>query len=168
MTTFNPTLAQRLSALDEHVHYEISQLIQSNVSTGNQGIDNALLESALVHMRALLDFFEHSKRSRFHNTEMDDVLSLDYYFPAEKIALPELYRQKLNKDLAHITYSRGKRSISDKNWPNDQVFPPMLNRCQEFIEFLITNFLKTHSELSIPTWQALLCEVKKCQSKYIS
>ena len=57
---FNPTDSQKRDALYD-VFYEIEQLFhaaRSLPTNAAAAINNALLESTLIHTRSLLDFFE--------------------------------------------------------------------------------------------------------------
>ena len=65
----------------DHVYYEIGQLIETLVVTNYIALNNALVESRLIHVRTLLDFFQKSDRIIMKGNELDDVLSLDYALP---------------------------------------------------------------------------------------
>ena len=131
MTKFTPSPAQLKGAL-EHVYYEITQLTETLIGTNNVAVNNALVESRLIHVRALLDFFQRSARSVMKGKELDDVLSLDYGFAPQTVDIPSPYQERLNKDLAHLTYSRSERLPAEKIWPHDQVVLPILGCCKQF------------------------------------
>jgi hypothetical protein len=160
MTAFTPTSTQLCDAL-EHIYYEIDQFLQAGlISTSDDWINNALLESSLVHVRALLDFFEKSVRSHRNGQELDDVLSIDYGFPSQVVPVAGIYRERLNKDLAHLTYSRTERSLQDKCWPPSQIHRFMLERIETFIDHLIQNFLPSNASNAISNWHALKLKVE--------
>lgn len=125
-----------------HVFYEMQQLwLSSQLVSPEPLIMNAYLESMLVHVRVLLDFFEHEHRSAHGSgagrRENDDVLSLDYGFPARPIDLDGQYRARLNKDLVHLSYSRNERRLPDgKMWHRAVVVRPLVERCVEFVDAL--------------------------------
>ena len=56
----------------------------------------------MAHARALYDFFETPAAKR----KQDDAVSEDFGFPARRIERPEDDRNRLNKQLFHLTYSR--------------------------------------------------------------
>ena len=159
MTKFTPSPAQLKGAL-EHVYYEIAQLTETLIGSNNVAVNNALVESRLIHVRALLDFFERSTRRVMKGTEMDDVLSLDYGFAPQTVGISSLYQERLNKDLAHLTYSRSERLATEKPWPHDQVVLPILGRCKQFAEHLISNYLPTNCPETVTEWRALLDKIK--------
>lgn len=149
-----PTAEGLTKALDD-VHYEIQQLAFMTVRESSEiVINNAIVESRLLHVRNLLDFFEHSPRSD------DDVLATHYGFPAAAIAIEEVYRGRLNKDLAHLTYSRTHRGESDKVWPHEQVIVPVLGRCYTFVEYILA-IRSSYGSRTKDDWQRLLQDLAK-------
>jgi hypothetical protein len=159
MIKFSPTPAQLKGAL-EHIYYEIAQLTETLIGTNSTAINNALVESRLIHVRALLDFFQKSARRTFKGKELDDVLSLDYGFGPKTIGIPSSYQERLNKDLAHLTYSRADRPPAEKPWPHDQVILPILSCSKQFGEHLISNYLPTNCPEKLTEWQALVDKIK--------
>jgi hypothetical protein len=122
-----------VKALDPGVIYEIRMALALTDRVGRTGpadevLNNALLESLLLHVRILLDFFEHAKDGR----ERDDVLAEDFSFIARGIALDPDTRRRLNKDLAHLTYESVERPRQAKGWQRE-AFLPLLARCHEFV-----------------------------------
>ena len=159
MTNFKPSAEQLKGAL-EHIYYEIAQVSETQAGTNNIALNNALLESRLIHVRALLDFFQKSFRSVINEKEMDDVLSLDYGFAPQRVSIPRVYQDRLNKDLAHLTYSRSLRLSKDTPWPHDQVMLPILERSKQFCEHLISNYLPTNYPEKLQEWQTLVNRIK--------
>jgi len=81
------------------------------------GLHNAVIESFLLHFRATKEFFENHPGKRYIHTRSEDqsILSSDYGYDRRKLCwLDELTRQRLNKDLAHLDYSRAKREYLEK------------------------------------------------------
>lgn len=157
---YTPTDEDKAEALGS-VFYEIQQLWASSHLIGRQAlVMNAFLESMLVHVRVLLDFFERDTRSVFgppsNRSENDDVLSTDYGFGARPVDLHPQYRTRLNKDLAHLSYSRNKRQLpGDKSWPRQEVIRPLIERCIEFIDSLGEDALRQGRGASLSDWQRL-------------
>jgi hypothetical protein len=176
---FCPTSQQKRDAL-QHVFYEIDQLlnalgllvkgiVKTNEPALSNILGNALLESWLLHARILLDFFERSKRStgrrNREQVELDDVLVIDYGFEPCEVEIDPYYRRRLNKDLAHLTYSRGKRELEEKRWPANQIVPPILIRSSEFIRHLLSDYYQENSAEIQPTkqeWESLLKAIENC------
>jgi hypothetical protein len=80
---FRPTPELKDIALG-HLLYRLWQLMRSSMHhhpVDDQIVYNALVESTLVHSRALVEFFERKSRTRDRKGyEKDDVLLSDYGF----------------------------------------------------------------------------------------
>jgi hypothetical protein len=76
------------------------------------------------------------------------------------VGIPSTYQERLNKDLAHITYSRSQRLPSDKAWPHDQVVLPILKLAEHFGEHLILNYLPQNCPDKLDEWKALVDKIK--------
>jgi hypothetical protein len=159
MNKFTPSAAQLKDSL-EHIYYEITQLIATLTASNNIALNNALVESRLIHVRALLDFFQKSGRSIMKGNELDDVLCSDYGFASQPVAIPVDYQERLNKDLAHLTYSRSQRLPKEKPWPPDKVVVPILERSRQFGEYLISAYLPTNCPERLKEWQELVDAIK--------
>ncbi|MGD0221642.1 MAG: hypothetical protein ABSF71_04840 [Terriglobia bacterium] len=113
---------QELQQASVHVKYELDMLAAtiSFLSKDPGGTDqatwNAYLESFVLHLRNLIDFFYPSKKPK-----ADDILAEHY---VTNVALWNAHRPvktnflreaetKANKQVAHLTYTR---LAADKNW----------------------------------------------------
>jgi hypothetical protein len=166
MQKFIPTDEQLINMLP-HIHHEINQMtetlwtdtsIRENLlgSACQIQLENALWESCLIHARILLDFYEFEKRRSRYDKEMDDVLSSDYGFRAQKVEIVAHYRDKMNKDLAHLTYSKADRTFNKCQLPITMVFLPLLQRCALFTEHLLSSELLEHMPKYLFGWETLL------------
>lgn len=153
MTKFTPRPDQ-LKEATEHIYYEITQLIGTLTTSSSIALNNALVESRLIHVRALLDFFQ-KPRSK------DDVLCSDYGFTSQPVAINTDYQERLNKDLAHLTYSRSQRLPKDKPWPHDKVAAPILERSRQFGEHLISAYLPVNCPEKVKDWQDLVTQLRQ-------
>jgi len=133
------------------VAYEMEQLFQSvagiqntvrgrspNIPGRPSPTVEVYLEGLLLHGRVLTEFFEHAKRStrligKDHRAENADILAADYDFRPKKIHLDRSIRDRLNKELAHLSYER-----TGKPWDIDQFFLPLLERCVEFAKSAVS------------------------------
>jgi hypothetical protein len=111
-----------LKKVSAHIHYEFwmlistAQALASNISA--QGwLQNALLESFVIHLRALSDFLYADPKNQ------DDVLAGDFFSPGEWLKLrpaePGLLkkaRMRANKEVAHLTYVRLNVATENKPW----------------------------------------------------
>ena len=150
---YRPTADELLKALDA-VYYEIKQLVDMIApTTGHPALDNAVVESRLLHVRNLLDFFAFDSRKN------DDVLGTHYGFPLSPVAIDETYDSRLNKDLAHLTYSRTKRTQATKPWPVHLVVVPVLKRCSEFIAHILET-RSVFADVGPTDWRALEMHIR--------
>ena len=146
MTKF-ASIPQQIQDAVGHVLYEIEQFMfafelfftqerAKHDILKKEWWSNTLLESCLLHARNLLDFFETQSQDR----HKDDVLAVDYGFAAQPIAFDPSYHDRLNKDLAHITYARVGRTLEEKTWQGKD-FIPVLERTQDFLQHLLSRYL---------------------------
>jgi hypothetical protein len=154
MTKYNPTTNELICSLVD-IHYEISQLLETLIGVNHKGIQFSLLESRLIHIRVLLDFFKKN-RTNIKGIENDDVLSQDYGFSTKTVGISRENKEKINKRLAHLTYSRAKYSDEETFWHFEETALPILIRSKEFCEHLIQNFLPQNSPNTIPKWVNLI------------
>lgn len=154
----NPSDQEKAKALED-IYYEIQQLyrlISPPTYPPCASLQNAWLEAILVHVRALLYFYKYPLNER----REDDVLAEDYGFKACQIYNDDSYRIRLNKDLAHITYSRTNRSPSDKGWPLMLIVPPILTRCEIFMSHMMSRFPPGSRDDLKRDWQLLYDQIK--------
>lgn len=96
-------VAYEYGMLKEGLRWRAS--LRTSASTSSQTTENAAIEVTLKHARNLLSFFSTGGWS-------DDVKMCDYLVHPPRIALPYLRknRKRLNRKLAHPTYSRSRLS----------------------------------------------------------
>lgn len=113
-----------LQAASNHLHYEYWMLtsIAQSLGTGISGqgwLNNALIESFVIHLRVLIDFFYPE------SVQNDDVIAADYFNnDAEwnNIRPPmtenlKAWKIRAHKEIAHLTYARLKVTAETKGWP---------------------------------------------------
>ena len=130
------TMAEKARVLDRDVYYEIIMALGIPAcSTSDNSAWEDVNYARLGHCRVLIDFFEKSGNDR---DKKDDVISEDYCYPSEKFEFSEGVRDRLSKDLFHLTYSRlryeGK--WEDKPWPNEYLIE-VHKRCIKFVMHLL-------------------------------
>jgi hypothetical protein len=128
----NPNYLQEeilLRFSEEHLAYELEMFFATAAELLFAGpnqpatIKNALIESFLVHARAILFFFYTEK------PKPDDVLAEHYIFPQNnwhdaRPPIPTSLRrlqERVGKEVAHLTYSRKKIEPNNKNWDFAQI-----------------------------------------------
>lgn len=89
----------------------------------NKVIRNALIESFVLHARALLDFFYPE------NPKADDVIVDDFFKMGSewcklcppKSTLLSTVHKRVGKEIAHLTYARQKVTIDEKRWRHSEI-----------------------------------------------
>jgi len=105
------------------------------------GLRKAVIESFLLHFRALREFFEkHPDMRQVRNRNEDQsILSSDYGYDAKKLDwLDKLTERRLNKDLAHLDYSRAKREDL-KKWHTAYLFTHMKRELLKFFTHVMNS-----------------------------
>ena len=143
------TAKRKSVLLNEHVFYEIIfALGVSNHDPHDYCVWEHLNFSRMGHARALIDFFE--KRNW-----PDDLTVEDFGFPAKRIQLSNRERDRLNKDLFHLSVVRLRHNSKSKPWPH--VF---LNRVHErsvkFIRYVLSAKIDRSIKVLKPQWELLL------------
>jgi len=119
---------EELRKASDHLHYEVWMLkcmaigINSGLA-GNSVINNAFIESFVIHARVLLDFFYPFKHRQ------DDVIAIDFFdrpktweeARPEKTDILKKIHKRVGKEAAHLTYSRLKVSDEQKNWDHENI-----------------------------------------------
>jgi hypothetical protein len=113
---------EELRKASEHLHYEFWMLMSlaNALASGiaSEGwLTNTLLESFIIHLRALLDFF-YGERPK-----PDDVIAADYFSQGQWDSIkPPLSdalkkaRSRAHKEVAHLTYERLNVTLETKPW----------------------------------------------------
>jgi|GEM_PF-3143271 len=156
--------------LNEHVFYEI--IFALGVSK-HDPFDYCVWEhlnySRMGHARALIYFFEKSNVKGLKNSKNwpDDLVSEDFGFPPKPIKLSKRDRNRLNKDLFHLSSKRLRHTAKSKPWPNT-----FLNRVHDrtvkFIRHILSAKLERGVKMLEPQWKALLNSLESGQELLIS
>ena len=130
----------KLQEASNHLWYEIwmFQTLVRGMSSGMAGqgpLNNALLESFAIHVRALIHFFFDCGGQR------DDVLAIHFFSTPDdwtSVAPPltkvlQQAKKRADKEVAHLTYSRQKVTPEKKPWQ----FMPIFNDLQKAVEAFI-------------------------------
>ena len=149
---FTPAPAQLLAALDD-IAYECEQVVGLclywiHQHTSGAGLApqtreeileaNAYLEAFLLHVRVLVDFFERTTRQRRRNRELDDMLATDFGFATATVGIDESLRQRINQDVAHLSYSRTTRTDDARSWLPEAMARSLLEHCDSFAKHLLS------------------------------
>src|SRR5438034_1041670 len=124
---------QQIAAILPHLRYEIQQTFVVPAHDRNDWhIRESVFLAMLVHARLLLDFFEHTSRDH------DDVLCADFGFQPTPVPLSSSDRLRLNKDIAHLTYSRLRHTPETKPWPVADILLPLRDRAVAFASHVVS------------------------------
>jgi hypothetical protein len=100
-------------------------------------IHNSIVEATVIHMRALLDFFERSRSQAKARPRADDILCEDYGFAAQTLPIRSDLRDRINKAVAHMSYFRTRVRNEDRNWEFEALIPEILGRASDFFQHLL-------------------------------
>lgn len=98
--------------LAEHYVYEINMLRATyNLlpQARHRALANALIEAFAVHARALMDFF--GSRAQRNDCIAGHFTESGTFVGAHTACIPASVRERLNKQIAHLTYKRGRNKI---------------------------------------------------------
>lgn len=144
---------EELKQISGHLLYEYHlfnaciKLIPSPIIQTNDALRSALIESFAIHTRNLLKFFYDEKLRE------DDVVASDFYpeqnewgLIKEKYNNKDLLKQifnRVNKEVAHITYKRLEVTQEEKSWGK------IINLTKNLLNQLFEEFLLSVSEDNI-------------------
>jgi len=131
---------QVLLSASRVLYYEVDMLNETAralSSQKNNGVflNNALLESFLIHLRNLIDFLYLPKCNK------DDILAQDFFpNPEDWLKLRpkqgeslDTAKRKTNKLLAHLTYSRLRIPKDQAKWDFMYLRNEIVSRIQVFL-----------------------------------
>lgn len=135
----NPPLTDLAGFAGEHLHYEAAMFVTARdiLSKLDRGTPNAafsqnlLVEACVLHFRNLVDFFYLPP-----NGKPDDVTAVDYIPEWGSPAIPpavNTLRDRVNKELAHLTTARRPGAAAGKEWDFAQISLAMKPIIDEFV-----------------------------------
>lgn len=104
-----------------------------------KSMGNAILESTLIHLRALDDFFDCRPKPNRHEDDMR-AYEFGYNVPNARF-LDEQQRIAINKRMAHLSWERSKE-FKGHHVVKHQI--NALNRMIHFLDFILSSFLKSN------------------------
>jgi len=143
----------KTALLDDAVFYEV--LFALGVSSHDRA-DYCAWEhvnfSRMGHARALIYFFECGLSSKKWD---EDIVSEDFGFAASQIGISLDDRDRLNKDLFHLSSLRLRHTDKTKPW-TDNILNRVHERTVSFIQFLLSDKRPQDFEVSDSKWKRLL------------
>jgi hypothetical protein len=132
----------------EHICYEVGSLLRhfdrwSRKQLATPCDVNDTIELILIHSRNLIDFFEMTRTataSRHRRAQTDGVIADDYRFPYDPFQITDGVKRRIEKEVAHLTYSRCGLSQAEKSWDFPSIVPEILRRCYSFLRYVHETF----------------------------
>lgn len=159
------TSEEKTVLLNDAVYYEL--LFAFGVSTHDHA-DYCAWEhvnfSRMGHARALLYFFESPLDAK---QRADDVVSEDFGFPPAAVPIHKDDRERLNKDLFHLSSRRLRHTRDSKPWTNS-LLQNIHDRAVTFIDYLLLPAPKRDFEVARPAWEGLSSKLKSGREIQIS
>lgn len=134
----------------QHVRYEIEMLCHPQLISDSVYINNALLESRLIHARSLIEFF--SPKTHVHET---DVRPEHFGFQSSDVGVDEDPVVRIHRDIAHISYDRLDRTPETKRWFYGTFMPPIAKRSLAFVRHVLKTFSHQMAPTEVEGWRAL-------------
>jgi len=153
----NISAAEKAFLLEDSVIYEIKFALGVPEYVAN---DYCIWESInftrIAHARVLYDFFTQSISDTTEG--LDDLVSEDFSFgPMGDLLKDEVKR--INKGLMHISASRAKRSLEEKQWQNDLLI--LVHKWSvEFIDHILAGKMDTGITIKRDDWENLATILK--------
>lgn len=114
----------------------------------------------------MADFFECSKKTneiRDKKAQEDDVIAEDYGCPPRSLVNGGILT-RINKEIAHLTYTRCGKSLEEKRW--DEVFPAivpdLLRESSQFLEHVKKHYGPQLTTEPMSHIESTLGSLKQC------
>jgi hypothetical protein len=120
----------------EHVIYEVSRLLRAYrmQPKSQHGINNRL-ELVAIHARAMNDFFGPKKKTGdVVASQFDGYVLVETGHAKGAPIIPAELRKRINKEIAHLDYSRIEGAPSEKSWDLDAMVIPLMAQCEAFFQ----------------------------------
>lgn len=155
---------EQLQTASSHLHYEVQMLHEcarrlselrnsdEEISLDDKTLENALIESFLIHARVLIDFFYVKSRLEANpntNIRSSDVIAEDFLekpnnwwsICPEKSPELEEVNPKVGKQVAHLTYDRSYITVKGKKWDIGRIYYALVDVIFVFIENVDRKYL---------------------------
>ena len=137
-----------------HLRYEFQMSLATArlIQVGGLSADHAyaLLESWVLHVRNLIDFFYTPKK-------FDDIVMVEFVHNGQEVGdFPEITteleraRERANKEMAHLTYSRVGKSDADRQWAVGLITIQLIERMKAFADLVADEEIATEVRELLP------------------
>jgi hypothetical protein len=125
------------------------------------GLQNAILESTLIHLRALDDFFCTQPRT-FYN--QDDMRASDFgYHEPNAQFIDKADRKEINKRMAHLSWKRSEPFGGHRIQKHRM---HALDRTIHFLDFILNAFLNPNDD-ERPKIEQALKQLKYARARFV-
>jgi hypothetical protein len=143
--------AKQIAEILPHVRYEIEQCFCIPRHDPNDPhIRESVFLAMLIHARLLVYFFEQ-QTPKFP----DDVLCSHFGFAASQIPIPRDDRLRLDRDIAHLTYSRLRHTQETKPWPIEAILNSLHSTVIRFVRHIVESPPGGADAAELDRWQTL-------------
>jgi len=142
---------EELQESSNHLFYEVWMLtsLANGIASGIPGqgpIANALLESFIIHIRAVIDFLYADR------PQANDVIAEDFFNTPEQwtkirpmlSSLLSQAKRRAGKEVAHLTYARLDVTPATKPWPFVQIADEITSVVNIFLQNVPKEELGSH------------------------
>ncbi|MEX0804109.1 MAG: hypothetical protein WD688_12455 [Candidatus Binatia bacterium] len=126
---------------DEHMYYEIEMFFAAGNLVGSGSVDqrmqNAFVESFILHARNLIMLFFHPRKIRQYDVIADDFFTNPIDWKSVRPRMSPTIQSALDradKELAHLTTQRISGSPAVKNWDANQVTTALIPVIEKFVD----------------------------------
>jgi hypothetical protein len=141
-TSMKPNL-QDLHIASDYFEYHVRMYVETLQALDEHPVEifgwntkrNAILESHLVHARALIDFVCKTQGRRTGDVWAGDYIKNGDYIPSDCDELKEIAKQ-IGGQLVHITYKASPRKKSEQNWPVKRLTELLLPLIKQFLHIV--------------------------------
>lgn len=146
---------EELKEASNHLYYEIwmFQTLSQAMALGIAGegpINNSLLESFTIHVRALIGFFYSE------NPRNDDIIAEDFFKNENdwhnirpiKTEILDKAKRRADKEVAHLIYNRLEVTPEKKHWEFIKIFDDLQALVNIFIENVPIDSLGSNWEIT--------------------
>lgn len=137
-----------LRTASDHFHYEYGMFgtLARAMSTGVFGegaLNNAVLESFIIHARAVMDFL-YSK-----SPHVEDIIAEDFFDEPDDWRMPRpkqtdvlvSARKRVGTEVAHLSYERQNVTPEKKPWPLSEITIDVAVVARKFLDVVPEDFL---------------------------
>jgi hypothetical protein len=129
----------------EHIAYEFCSLDVAYTRyltlKGRSQNANDYIELTSLHARVTFDFLSKTKIPKRPNSSMrDDIVAEDFGYGPVGLPIRNEIKGRIDKEVAHLSYSRCGKTSEGKIWPFEEFVPVILKEGRTFFRFILDTF----------------------------